>query len=205
MAEQLNLAVEKRSTFGKGPARRLRAKSVVPGVYYSAEGENISVQVEELPLVKAYQKVGLSHVFTLDIQEDGQKVSKPVLIKKIVQHPFKSRITHVDFYGVDLTKEIQVSIPVEVTGRAKGVAVGGKLELLRESIIVQCLPMIVPDKLVLDVTELGVGESIHIKNVTLPEGVKAVYDDNFSIVNVFMEAAEAEEGAAEETKGGKKK
>jgi large subunit ribosomal protein L25 len=187
MSQTQSLAVKTRAGLGKGACRKLRADDMVPGVYYDAKGVNVPVMVEHLPLQKLYSKIASSHVF--DLQIEGE--TKPALVWKVEHHPTKPRITHVDFYGVDLTKEIQVRVPVEVVGKSKGQVKGGQLEIHRESIEVLCLPLVIPDKIVLDITNVDINESILIADVVLPEGVKAVYDNNYAVIGVLASAAEA--------------
>lgn len=186
MKETQSLAVPTRSGLGKGANRKLRAAGQVPGIYYDAKGANIPVMVDHMPLHKLYSQNGSAHVFDLKIEAE----TKPSLIWKIERHPTKSTITHVDFYGVDLDKPIRVRIPVEVVGKSKGQVKGGKLEIYREVLEIECLPMAIPDKVVLSITELDVNQHIKVADVELPEGVKAVYDDNFAILAVLLASAE---------------
>jgi len=201
MAEQLTLTVQKRTQTGKGPNRRLRAEGLIPGVYYNATGENIQVQVKELPLKKTYQKTGANHVFQLQIEDNGQTDQKPALFWRILNHPIKNKIMHVDFYGVDLTKEIKLMVPVEITGDSVGVKKGGKLDVYRDQIEVLCLPLSIPDKIVIDVSDLEINKNIHVSELVFPEGVKAVYDNNYTVVGVNLPSEEdaavpGQEGAA---------
>ena len=192
MSQTQSLAVKTRAGLGKGACRKLRTDDMVPGVYYDAKGVNVPVMVEHLPLQKLYSKIASSHVF--DLQIEGE--TKPALVWKVEHHPTKPRITHVDFYGVDLTKEIQVRVPVEVVGKSKGQVKGGLLEIYRESIEVICLPLAIPDKVVLDIANVDINESIQIADVVLPEGVKAVYENNYAVIGVLASSAEAaDEGA----------
>lgn len=190
MKETQSLAVKTRAGIGKGANRKLRADDMVPGVYYDATGVNIPVMVEHLPLKKLYSKTASSHVFDLQIESEGGKVTKPALIWKLEHHPTKPRITHVDFYGVDLTKAIRVHIPVEVIGKAAGQVKGGALVLHRETIEVTSLPLSIPDKVVIDITPLDLNETVQVADVVLPEGVKAVYDDNYAILGILLPEAE---------------
>lgn len=196
MAEQLTLTVEKRTVTGKGPNRRLRAAGLIPGIYYNSTGENIQVQIKDLPLRKAYQKLGVNHVFQLEIEDAGQTVQKPALFWRILNHPFKNQVLHVDFYGVDLTKEIKLMVPVEIVGECVGVKKGGKLDMYRDQIEVMCLPLSIPDKIVIDVTSLEINKAVHVADLVLSEGVKAIYDSNFTIVGVNMPTEEEDETAA---------
>ncbi|WP_428566883.1 MAG: 50S ribosomal protein L25/general stress protein Ctc [Solidesulfovibrio sp. DCME] len=196
MKEMQSLAVTTRTGLGKGANRKLRAKDMVPGIYYDAAGTNIPVMVEHLPLQKLFAKTSSAHVFHLNIDGEASQGNKPALVWKLEYHPTKSRITHVDFYGVDLEKPIRVHIPVEVVGKAKGQVKGGALDLHRESIEVSSLPLSIPDKVVIDITNLDINESVQVADLVLPEGVTAVYDDNFAILAIILPEAETAETPA---------
>ncbi len=192
----LTLEVEQRTALGKGANHRLREKGVVPGVFYNKQ-ENIAVQVAEMPLRKAYSKVGTSQLFNLQIKGDK---AKPSIIKSIVMHPTKTKIVHVDFYGVDLTKKLRVYIPVELEGTAAGAKEGGILTLFRDHIEVECLPTDIPEKFVIDISALNINDTVHIEQVPMPDKVEAVHDENYTICGVTPPAAE-EEPEAEEGEG----
>ncbi|NCD24076.1 MAG: 50S ribosomal protein L25 [Deltaproteobacteria bacterium] len=185
MSEVTSLTIVKREERGKGPCGRLRAQGFVPGVFYNSKGENISFTVDNLALGKAFEKVRYSKMIELQIEIDGKTEKRNALFKKLVSHPVKRRYDHVDFVGIDLDKEVQVTIPVEVTGRAKGVVLGGKLEVFQERVLVRCLPTIIPDSIVVDITELGIGDKIFVDQLVLPEGVSAVYDRNYVVMSVL--------------------
>uniref|UniRef100_A0A7C4EJQ7 50S ribosomal protein L25 n=1 Tax=Fundidesulfovibrio putealis TaxID=270496 RepID=A0A7C4EJQ7_9BACT len=133
----------------------------------------------------------------MTIEKDGKTETRPALIWVVQPHPFKNQYDHVDFYGVDPSKPLHIHVKVEVTGKAKGVVVGGKLEIYRDTLEVVCLPADIPAKIVIDVTELGLNQHVQVKDVQMPQGVKAVYDSNFAVVAVLAPEAEPE------TPGGK--
>ncbi|MCR4667263.1 MAG: 50S ribosomal protein L25/general stress protein Ctc [Desulfovibrio sp.] len=195
------LQVTKRVNGGKGASGRLRTEGLVPGVFYTASGENIMVQAPTLPLEKMYEAMGRTSVFNLEIDDNGSKSTHPVLIWQIQYHPYKRRFLHVDYYGVDLDKEIKVDVPVEVVGTAKGVKVGGIIETYHETIRLSSKPLNMPKKLVVDVTNLDLNETINVADLKLPENVTAVYDQNFAVVSVIVpskdDAPVAGEGAPE--------
>lgn len=198
MAELMKLPVRPRAEKGKGSCRRIRTTAMVPGIYYDNKGQNISVQVEMLPLTKLYSKLGASRVFNLEIEQDGKTETLPSLFKSVQYDPIKSTPIHVDFYGVDLDRDIKVDVRVVVVGKSKGVVMGGQLEVFRDSIEVVCKPLNVPEKIVIDVTDLDIGVNLHIQDVKLPEGVRAVFDESYSVVGVI--AVEAEEAKAADAK-----
>ncbi len=198
MAEMMTLSVRERAEKGKGFCRRMRTQNLIPGIYYNQEGKNIPVQVEMLPLTKLHNKLGSSRVFHLELETGGKTESLPSLIWDMKFDPLKSTPIHVDFYGVDLDREIKVDVRVVVEGKAKGLIMGGQLEIFRDSLEVICKPLDVPEKIIIDVTDLDIGVNMHIDEVKLPAGVRAIFEDNYAVVGVV--AKEAETDAKEEGK-----
>ncbi len=196
MSERKTLSVQKRAESGKGPNRRLRADGVVPGVFYSAAGENFSVQADARALGKVYGEVGRTTVFDLAVSDNGKETVHPVLFWDIRRDPCKNVITHVDFYGVDLDKPVKVTVPLVFSGTARGTKVGGRLETYREEVLLMAKPLDMPARIVLDISDLDIGKTVQVADLPLPEGVKAAYDANYAIISVVSTSAEAaEEGA----------
>ena len=191
------LSVQKREGSGKGASGRLRTENLIPGVFYTAKGENISVQAPALPLEKLYAEAGRTSVFNLEIDDNGQKTVHPVIIWDVQYHPYKKVFTHIDYYGVDLDKPVTVDVPVEFVGVSRGVKLGGQLETYREVVRLSSKPLDVPKKIVVDVTPMDINTTICVADLQLPENVKAVYDRNFAIVSVLAKAKETAEEAAE--------
>lgn len=190
MSEQLILSAVKRDGLGKGPNRRLREEQVIPGVFYDTKGSNIAIQMEALPLQKIFEKAGRTSVFQLEIDDNGTKISYPVLIWDTLFHPYKKQFKHIDFFGVDLEKEIKVRIPLEFVGTSRGVKLGGKLEIYREFLDIMSKPMDLPKKITIDLTELDVNTTILQKDVAFPEGVRPASKENFAILSVIAPKAE---------------
>lgn len=201
MEIEKTLHVRKREQKGKGPSGRLRAQDEVPGIFYTASGENIMVQASALPLDKIYEIVGHTAVFNLEIESDTGKETHPVIIWQAQRHPYKKKFLHIDYYGVDLNKEIKVDVPLEFVGTAKGAKLGGILEAYREVIPLVSKPMAMPQKIVVDISDMDIGDSINVEDLKLPEDVKAVYDHNFAIASIITPSQEdeIEEGATETT------
>ena len=210
MAAQYSLQVEKRSETGKNAMSRLRSGGFVPGVYYTKSGENIQLQVLYGALEKTYAKAHNSNIVELSIQDGQQQIKKPVLIWNVQKHPAKDLMLHVDFYGVDLKQAMDVDVPVEVAGEAKGAEEGGYVTIYRDTLKVSCLPSNIPDQIVIDVSALDINDSILIEDVKLPEGVTLKEsEEGFAVVGVAPpeksleeEAEEAEAEAEEAEEGG---
>ena len=199
MSIEKTLNVQKRDAHGKGPTGRLRSKDLVPGIFYTAKGVNIMVQAPTLPLEKLYESVGHTTVFNLEIDNNGTKEVHPVLIWQVQRHPYKNCFLHIDYYGVDLDKEVKVDVPLEFVGVAKGTKLGGIIETYRENVRLASKPMDMPQKVVVDVTDMNIGDTISVEDLKLPENVSAVHDRNFAIVSVLAKSKDdaAEEGEEE--------
>ncbi len=194
------LKAVKRESAGKGPAHRLRARDLVPGVFYNGKGDNIMVGVPSLPLEQLYFEIGSTTVFNLEISDDnGNTVTYPVFFWDVQKHPYKKRFVHIDYYGVDLDQEVKVNVPVEIVGTARGVKLGGLLETYRETIKVAAKPLDMPHKIVIDVSNMGLNQHLTIDKVQLPEGAHAVYDDVYAVVAVLSSSKEAADAEAAET------
>ncbi|MDR3319493.1 MAG: 50S ribosomal protein L25/general stress protein Ctc [Desulfovibrio sp.] len=191
------LCVQKREQSGKGPNGRLRAQALVPGVFYTAEGKNISVQTSALPLDKMYGEMGHTTVFNLEIDDNGHKSVHPVLFWNVQRHPYKKSFTHIDFYGVDLDKEVKIEVPLEFVGTARGVKLGGVLETYREELRLASKPLDMPQKITVDVTNMTINDVITIQDLQLPANVRAVCDRNFAVVCVAAKSTDDVEGEGE--------
>lgn len=196
MSEMKTLSVQKRNTLGKGPSRRLREEAIVPAVYYAPDGKNILVQVALNPLNKIYEQVGRTNVFNLEIDDNGTKTTHPVFVWDAQYHPVKNTFTHIDFYGVDLNKEVKVKVRLRFTGTAKGVKAGGKMEVYREEVTLIAKPQDMPRVVNIDVTDFELGTNLRASGLKLPEGVRVEYKSDFSILAV-MAKDKAKEGEEE--------
>ncbi len=197
MSDFATLTVQKRSSTGKGANRRLRAQGIIPAVFYTAGGESMPVQVAEAPLKKFFDAMGRTTVFNVEIEDGGKKDVHPALIWDIDYYPTKNRFQHVDFFGVDLKKEIKIRVPLEFSGTAKGTKLGGVVEMYIEFVDVIGKPLDLPRKLVVDLTPLNLGEILRVANLPMPEGVRSAMEGSQAILHVRDKSgAEAAEEAA---------
>lgn len=194
MSEMKTLSVQKRDALGKGPNRRLREEALVPAVYYAPDGKNILVQVALNPLNKIYEQVSRTNVFNLEIEENGTKTAYPVFVWDAQYHPVKNTFTHVDFYGVDLDKEIHVKVRLRFVGTSKGVKAGGKMEVYREEVTLIAKPQDMPRIVDIDITDFEIGTNLRASELKLPEGVRVEYKSDFSILTVMSKDKAKDEG-----------
>ena len=196
MSEMKTLSVQKRNTLGKGPSRRLREEAIVPAVYYAPDGKNILVQVALNPLNKIYEQVGRTNVFNLEIDDNGTKTMHPVFVWDAQYHPVKNTFTHIDFYGVELDKEVKVKVRLRFVGTSKGVKAGGRMEVYREEVTLVAKPQDMPRVVDIEVTNFDIGTNLRASGLLLPEGVRVEYKSDFSILAV-MAKDKAKEGEEE--------
>jgi large subunit ribosomal protein L25 len=198
--EQININVTVRETTGNSPARGLRRDGSMPAVLYGPNTEPIllSVNIKELEQILKKGNIG-SIIFNLIIQ-NGKKITKPAMIKELQSHPVSGNYLHVDFYEIDMKRKINVMIPVVAKGKAKGVELGGLLQVVRRELEVLCLPGDIPHAFEIDISDLDVGEAIHVEDLKLGDNIEFLADPSLAVVTVLSpkaEAVEAEEEAEE--------
>lgn len=201
--KEISIAANSRQTIGKGPARQARLEGKIPAVVYGPETTPLSVYVAEREFRAAMKAAaGSSSIFTLNIDGKPNKV----LVREIQRDPVSSRMLHVDFHAISMTKPINLSIPVHIIGVSKGVkSEGGIQNLVLRELEISCLPTNIPDYVSVDVTELGIGDSIHVRDLSIPN-VTVLEDKDSTVVTISAPtvikvetpSAEAAEAAAAE-------
>jgi large subunit ribosomal protein L25 len=163
------ISAKSRDAGNKGQARKLRAEGFVPAVAYgpASKPQFLAVQPKEFTLQRF--TYGLSHLYEVDVE--GKSKFK-ALLKEIQVDPVTRQLLHVDLYAVDMKRPLRVEVPIELTGKPAGIIDGGLLSQVLRVVEVQCLPDQIPAKLVADVSPLKVGDSLHLSDLALPEGVK---------------------------------
>jgi large subunit ribosomal protein L25 len=201
--EEIFLDAEVREEIGRGKVNDLRLKGFIPAVVY-AQGK------DALPLKLGHKAfLGLVHqyriesmIINLKIKDDKKNKSRACLIKEIQYDPVHGDIIHVDFNEISLTKVIKVNVPVVTKGEPVGVKQeGGSLEHILWEVEVECLPTDIPKNFEIDVSLLKIGDSVHIKDLSVPEKVKVLNDPGAIVLSVAapmkeevpVEAVEGEE------------
>jgi large subunit ribosomal protein L25 len=169
---QQEMSASVRKDFGKGAMRRLRMAGKTPGIIYGTGREPVALQFETLPLVKQLLKIRRRNaVITLDIEGDS---SRHVLIKELQTDPVRDTLIHADFYEISLDKPRRFTVDLVVTGAAKGVDVGGILEVVSKKVIVEGNPLDIPDTMEVDVTDLAIDDNYLVSNLSIPENIKMI-------------------------------
>jgi len=189
--EMLQIAVKKRDSAGTRATRKLRGKGYLPAVIYGHGDESLSVALPESEMrIFFRQKVRI-----LDLDVEGK--AERAIVKNIQYDPLGRSIIHLDLLRIRLDEVISVSVPVKIVGVAKGVEEGGIQEILRNDIQVKCLPTQIPEAIEVNVSGLGVQESLHMKDLKLPEGVELEEDPDYAVVSIVVRAKEVEPEPAE--------
>ena len=192
MSEFATLTVQKRTQTGKGAGRRLRASGLIPAVFYTPGGENIPVQAPEGALMKMYETMGRTTIFNVEIVDGDKKTVAPALLWDMEFYPTKRRFMHVDFFGVDLEKEIKVRVPIEFVGTAKGTKLGGSLHVYYEALEVFCKPLSLPSKITVDVSNLDMNQGVKVADLGLGEGVRPTLEPGVTVVAVEVSSKSAD-------------
>ena len=190
MAEAVLLMTKPRKDYGKMNARRLRKQGLVPGVIYGHKEATLSVALQGEDLSRAVRH----GVRVVDVQAEG-KVEK-ALIKEVQWDHLGLEILHVDFARVAADERVEVNVRVELRGTAAGIATGGVIDQPIHLLAVECLAIAVPDSIRVNVSALQLGQAIHVKELVLPEGVKALSDPDAVVVQVIAKLVEPEPTAA---------
>lgn len=182
MAE-ITITAESRSDFGKNAMRRLRRKELVPGIVYGGDAENIPVAINPKSLLKVLRsEAGRNAILKLEIAGKG---ATNAILKSWQVDPVKEKFLHADFYRIAMDVAIRVTVPIAVKGEARGVKTdGGILELVLRQIQVECLPGDIPERIEVDVTDLGLNQSLRVGDVPVTAKVKVLDNTDQVVVHV---------------------
>ena len=184
------LTAEIREGVGKEKAKKLRAKGLVPAIFYGPKSQTISLVIDSKELAKALQtEAGENVLIDLDIRKGAQSDRKVVMLKDIQIDPLQRKTLHTDFYEVTMDEMVIVEVPVHLMGKPEGTKMGGILEQVRRVIQIQCFPADIPKSIDIDVSPLKIGDSIHVQDIKV-EKAKIISDTNFTIATVVPPVVE---------------
>jgi len=184
------LTAEIREGVGKEKAKKLRAKGLIPAIFYGPKSQTVSLVIESKELSKALQtEAGENVLIDLDIRKGSQSDRKVVMLKDIQIDPLKRITLHTDFYEVAMDEMVTVEVPVHLIGKPEGTKMGGILEQVRRVIEIQCLPGDIPKSIDIDVSPLKIGDSIHVQDIKV-EKAKIILETNFTIATVVPPVVE---------------
>ncbi|MFN3285259.1 MAG: 50S ribosomal protein L25 [bacterium] len=195
--QRLTLEVEARRERGKSAVRKLRRAGRVPGVLYGRGIEPLAVVVDARALEAVLQRLaGANVLLDVVVREDGTVRTELAMLQDVQRDVLTRRILHVDLHRVSLTEKVYTRLPVRLKGEPPGVREGGILEFLRHEVEVAGLPTDLPDHLELDVSQLTVGASMHVRDLQVPPGVTVLTPPEETLVTVLAPAVAPEEAPA---------
>ncbi len=180
---------------GTKVSRRLRKQGKVPGVIYGIDFENKHIELDRSNLLSNLRKSRRNDKFELKL-ENGETYD--VVVKSIQWHPVTDDLVHIDFYKLTEGKPITVDIPIKLTGEAKGVKLGGDLYQPRKRITVIALPDAIPNEIEVDISDMNIGDVLHVFDLDMPKGVEVKSTKNFTLVAILGKTQEEEKEEEEE-------
>jgi large subunit ribosomal protein L25 len=182
------LRVQRRAQSGKGVARKIRQQGLIPAVLYGG-GENIPLALRPRDLMKILA-AGENTIFQLTLDGEGSE-ERNAIVRSLQRHPITDAPLHADLYRISMDIEITVSIPIVLEGISRTISdLGGVINPLLHEIEIQCLPSLIPHDIKVDVSHLGVGEVLHVRDLPVPPGIKVLADMDEVIASVSVRGAE---------------
>ena len=193
--QQKQMNIELRTKTGTGVSRRLRTADMVPGVVYGKGLDPITVSIKSRDLQDAISGAGgQNNLITL--VGGGTLDQNIAIVADMQRDAIKRTIKHVDLHRINPNEKLRITVPVVLTGTAIGVKEGGLLDLAHHELHIECLPCNIPDNITIDVSGLKIAHSIHVSEITLPEGIVILDQPKIPVVSVLGRAKEETPAAA---------
>src|SRR5213592_2130637 len=197
MAKQVKLKAEPRASVGRSAVRKLKARGVIPAIIYGGKDKPQPLQVSARDINAMMSHASGENVLVeLDIA--GEKSNRTALVQEVQHSPVRGDILHIDFHAISMDETIQAEVPLEPIGVPNGVKnFGGLLEQSLRALAIECLPRDLPDRITVDVSQLNIGDSIHVRDIQLPSGVTAKVPADLTAFSVMAPVVEEEPVAVE--------
>src|SRR5213082_2285102 len=192
MAKQVKLKAEPRTNVGRSGVNKLRARGIIPAVIYGGKVKPQPLQVTARDINAMMSHASGENVL-VDLEIAGEKSNRAALVQEVQHSPVGGEIVHVDFHAISMDETIQAEVPLEPTGTPVGVKTfGGLLEQSLRSLTIECLPRDLPDRITVDVSQLNIGDSIHVRQIQLPSGVTSKMPSDLTAFSVLAPTVEEE-------------
>ena len=188
MAIQLKINAQPRTESGRNAVKKLKSAGLVPAVIYGAKdpARNLQLVEREVDTLLAH---ATSESVLVEVAIGAE--TKTALIQEIQHHPVSGKVLHIDLHAVSADEVLTAEVTVTTTGEAAGVTTGGGvLEIALHTVEVECLPADLPDAITVDISALGIGDSIHVRDLKLPRGVTVTNDADLTVVSVTAPTVE---------------
>ncbi len=197
MAKQVKLKAEPRATVGRSAVRKLKAHGVIPAIIYGGKEKPQPLQVSARDINAMMSHASGENVL-VELEIAGEKSNRTALVQEVQHSPVRGDIVHIDFHAISMDETIQAEVPLEPIGVPNGVKnFGGLLEQSLRVLEIECLPRDLPDRLTVDVSQLNIGDSIHVRQIQLPSGVTSKVQPDLTVFSVLAPTVEEEPVVAE--------
>ncbi len=194
----IKLNAKLREESGKGAARRIRQNNNIPGIVYGSKKDPVMLSVDAIEFDKIIRENGSTGLFfNLKIEGSNSK-DKIVMLKDMQMDTFSLNYLHIDLHEIDMDTKVTISIPVETVGSSKGVESGGVIQTIRRELEILCKPADTPDSIQIDITDLEIGDSIHVEDIDLGETIEIPHEVNFTIITILAPTAKSEDDGEDE-------
>jgi large subunit ribosomal protein L25 len=187
--EELRIQAEKRVETGKGPARRARRQGSIPAILYGRDTEPLALYISAKEWRSIAGHARSNAVFTMAVKGGDAAEERPVMVKNIQREPVDHTILHVDFLQISMERAVQVEVPIHLVGIPVGAVKGGVVEQHLRTAMIESLPGQIPEKIEVDISGLDIGDSIHVREISLP-GIKLLDSPDVAVVGITPPEAE---------------
>ena len=194
--ELIELNAKARDTKGKGAARKLRANNAIPAIVYGAKKDPIMLSLDTVEFIKIIREKGSTGLF-FNLKIEGG-IEKAVMLKDMQMDAFGLEYLHIDLHEVDMDHSVTVTVPVETTGECKGVKEGGMLQIIRRELDVVCKPADMPESILIDISDLIIGDSVHVEDIKLGDAVEIPHEVVFTVITIVPPTADTDDEVSEE-------
>lgn len=192
--KQVTIKVERRTKTGKETAKKARKAGYIPAILYGKGIEPIPFLVPYSEFEKIHNRYkGEAVIYTFEFT-NGETVRKQAVLKEYQRHPVTDKFIHLDFQVIEEGATIEIEVPLEFVGKPVGITKGGILEIMLHELTIECLPRDIPDKIIVDISHLDIGDSLHVRDIKVPENLKVKDHPDETVATVVAE----EEGAGSE-------
>lgn len=191
------IRAQARQERGKGVARQLRRSGLIPAIAYGKKFEPLALSLDPNQLTQLRKsRLGWNHPVTIEV-EDGETVALAML-RDVQRHPISGKLLHADFLRVDEDVEVVVQVPLNVDGRALGEEIGGRINQPRRVIAIRCRPSLIPERVLVDVRELEIGDKVTLSELDLPDGCRPEFKHDVTVASCVGRRGGAEDDLLDE-------
>ena len=196
--EEILIKAETRVGKGKSAVKKIRRQGGIPAVLYGKDVESIPLTISLKDWEKLRKHLKRNTILKMELPGSVDTGTRPVMVKNIQRTVIGDSINHIDFLQVSMERKVEVEIPIYLTGEAKGLVNGGIIEQHLRTVMAECLPSQIPEKVDIDITDLDIGDSVHVHEISI-EGVKLLENPGVAVVTIIPPTAAEEKVVTEET------